>query len=197
MTIDLDYNLFVDLVKEAILVLQEDTKQIRDALATNRRLEEEFEHHVLISLKAVSRLSPFTFQKMSSSGSFPDIIAEHVNGRCFGVEVKTSKKWRTLGNSINASITDARIENIVIVFCKTTPPIEFACKSYEEAIMEIAVTHFPRYVLDMEGDSEKGILRHMGVSYSTFKNFDIKQKIALLRQYYEDKGKAGKQWWIN
>ncbi len=196
MTIDLDYNLFVDLVKEAILVLQEDTKQIEDALTTNRRLEEEFEHHVLIALKAVSRQSLFTFTKMPSKRSFPDILAEHQNGRCFGVEIKTSEKWRTLGNSINASITDGRIENIVVVFCKTSPPIEFECKPYEEAIMGIEVTHFPRYVLDMKGNAEKSILNHMNIPYSTFKNLDIKEKIALLKQYYEDTGKADNKWWI-
>jgi hypothetical protein len=197
------YNEFTALVEKALSVLRDTSGRIKDSLTTNRRLEREFEHQVLLALKGVSVGSAFTFKEIHSEHGFPDIIAEHQTvftedniKLCYGIEVKTAKTWQTNGNSINNSISDSRIQKIVVVFCKTTDPIEFAYKAYEDAIVGIQVTHFPRYMLSMNAPLEKSVLRKMGLSYDTFKNLPIKEKVALLKAFYETEGKADDKWWI-
>jgi hypothetical protein len=189
---------FCSLVEECLEVLRGSSQRIQDALNTNRRLEREFEHQVLLTLQAVARAhgSQFYFSPIHSEHGFPDIIAEHSTGLCYGVEIKTAKTWQTNGNSINSSISDDRIEAIVVIFCKTSPPIEFAYKSYEEAITGIQVTHYPRYVLNMKANPDESILKHMNISYAQFKKLPVPEKIALIRSYYEQQGKADGKWWI-
>jgi hypothetical protein len=191
-----EYKQFLLIIDQAVAVLRQSDKRIQESLETNRRLEREFEHQVLLVLQGLSHNSPFSFSAMPSEHSFPDIIAEHTSGVCFGIEIKTSRTWQTNGNSINASITDSRIETIVVVFCKTTPPIEFDYKPYEDAIVSIQVTHFPRYVLNMKAGESVGILRHLNMPYAEFKNLPIKEKVQLLKRYYEEKGTSENKWWI-
>ena len=197
MSIDI-YTEFTEIIEQSLTVLRGSSKPIKDSLTTNRRLEREFEHQVLLTLQAVAgaKGGQFNFQPIHSDHSFPDIIAEHTTGVCYGIEIKTARTWQTNGNSINNSISDERIETVVVIFCKTTEPIEFDYKSYEEAITGIQVTHYPRYVLNMKASSQESVLKSMGISYASFKNLPTPQKIALLKQYYEAKGKADGKWWI-
>lgn len=189
------YKEFVIIVEEAVQILLSQKNRIKDSLATNRRLEKEFEHHVLLALIGASKGTDFTFDAMESAHAFPDIIAEHKTGVCFGVEVKTAKGWTTNGNSIESSISDSRIEEIIVVFCKTEEPIDIIFKNYEEAISGVQVTHSPRFVLNMASE-DKGILVDMGLSYSQFKKLEIKEKIRLVREWYVKKGRDKNKWWI-
>jgi hypothetical protein len=192
------YEELISIVAASLGVLRASASRIRDSLTTNRRLEKEFEHQVLIALSSVARAqnSGFTFSAIESPHGFPDIIAEHAMGRCFGVEIKTAKTWQTNGNSINSAITDDRIETVIVIFCKTSDPIEFDFKNYEDAITGIQVTHSPRYVLNMRANKDETILTRMGLTYSQFKALPLPEKLSLIKQDYIDKGKADDKWWI-
>ncbi len=189
------YDEFLIVIEEAVSILRSQKTRIKDSLATNRRLEKEFEHHVLLALIGASKGTGFIFNAMESPHAFPDIIAEHKNGYCFGVEVKTAKGWTTNGNSIESSISDNRIKEIVVIFCKTEDPVEIAFKSYEDAISGVQVTHSPRFVLNMMSQ-DKGILIDMGLSYQQFKNLDVQDKVRLVREWYVKKGRDKNKWWI-
>ena len=102
-------------------------------------------------LKDVAPITPFRPEDITlvSGHSFPDIMATNY---C-GVEVKSTKddKWTSIGSSIVESTRNATVENIYMLFGKLggNPP-EFKLKPYQDCLSEIAVTHSPRYVINME-----------------------------------------------
>jgi len=189
------FTALITIIESAIEVLSQSSDAIRDSLRTGRRTEKEFENHVLLALKGASQNTGFEFSFLESSHAFPDILAEHVDDVFFGVEVKTASGWSTNGNSINAGITDDRIQRIVIIYCKTEEPIEFDFKPYEDAIRGISVTHSPRYVLNMRRSSP-GILQQMGLSYNEFRVLTMQEKVRLIRKWYIDNDRDDGKWWI-
>lgn len=189
------YDSFMEIVASAVSILESQKERIKDSLSTNRRLEKEFEHHVLLSLIGASKGTDFEFNAMRSAHAFPDIIAAHKSGQCFGVEVKTAKGWVTNGNSIEASISDDRIEDIVVIFCKTEDPIEIVFASYESAISGVQVTHSPRFTLNMK-NTRNSILSDLNLTYKKFKQLTSKEKVRLIRDWHISKGRGDNKWWI-
>ena len=102
-------------------------------------------------LKEIAPVTPFRPEeiKLVSGHSFPDVMAE----KYYGVEVKStqSSKWTSTGSSIVESTRDVNVENIYMLFGRLggNPP-EFRCRPYEDCLSNIAVTHSPRYMIDME-----------------------------------------------
>lgn len=129
---------------------------------------------------------------------FPDIIAN----KYYGVEVKTTKenKWKSTGSSILEGTRIKDVERIYMLFGKLTNPVEFKCRPYEECLYEIAVTHSPRYLIDMELDEKDTIFSKMDIGYDDFRLCE--SPIEKVRQYYKNKIKKenneGKQmpWWF-
>lgn len=58
------YKNFIKIMDNALAVLEETKERIADSLVAERRLEKEFEHHVLLALKGVSKGSGFKFKAM-------------------------------------------------------------------------------------------------------------------------------------
>ena len=83
----------------------------------------------------------------TKSAEFPDIVLNKV----FGVEVKATKDdhWTTLGNSINESRRISTVEVVYFFFGKLGGEFEISVKPYEKCIKNIATTHYPRYIVDM------------------------------------------------
>lgn len=135
--------------------------------------------------------------QLVSGQRFPDIVtAKH-----FGVEVKSTKenKWISTGSSIVESTRIENVDHIYMLFGKLGgKPIEFKCKPYQECLYDIAVTHSPRYLIDMETSQEKTIFSKMGVEYDEFRLSE--DPINTVRTYYLKKIKEEKRtampWWI-
>lgn len=154
------------------------------------------------SLKVIRQCcveSPFNPDNiyLVSGQSFPDIIAE----KYYGVEVKSTNKdlWISTGSSIVESTRDKYVENIYMLFGKLGGEFaEFRCRPYEEVLYDIAVTHSPRYLIDMNLSSGDTIFDKMGQSY-----FDLRTSenpISTVKHYYRAKAdKNGKQmpWWLS
>ena len=72
------------------------------------------------------------------------------------------------------------------------------CRPYEEVLYDIAVTHSPRYLINMELEREDTIFSKMGTTYDAFRKAD--DSIAKVRKYYRDKAllerKIEMPWWI-
>ncbi|MBO5601090.1 MAG: hypothetical protein J5957_00595 [Prevotella sp.] len=161
----------------------------------------EMEKVTLDILKQVAPSTPFRPEeiKLVAGHTFPDIITE----KYFGVEVKCTKenKWTSTGSSIVESTRDEIVENIYMMFGKLggNPP-EFRCRPYQECLSNIAVTHSPRYVIDVSLPKSDNIFSKMNTKYDLFRRLDEKEKISQVRRYYIDKakreGRYEMPWWM-
>lgn len=158
------------------------------------------EGEVLKAMHANCQETPFKAEDIClvSGQSFPDIIA----GKHFGVEVKTTKsnKWISTGSSIIESTRQEGVEHIYMMFGKLGGEVaEFRCKPYQDCLCEIAVTHSPRYLIDMTIERDQTIFAKMDTDYDTFRQLD--NQIDVARRYYVDKanreGRAEMPWWLS
>ncbi len=150
-------------------------------------------------LKDVAPMTPFKPEDITlvSGHSFPDIMASNY---C-GVEVKSTKddKWTSIGSSIVESTRNATVENIYMLFGKLggNPP-EFKLRPYQDCLSEIAVTHSPRYLINMELSQQETIFAKMGTTYESLRTSG--NAIEQVRHYYRDKAikenKLEMPWWI-
>lgn len=60
--------LFNSVVEDAVSTLSETINRIQNALDTNRRLEKEFEHHVLLAFKGAAKEKGFDCEAASTHG---------------------------------------------------------------------------------------------------------------------------------
>lgn len=133
-----------------------------------------------------------TIEKISGQ-KFPDIVA----ARFYGVEVKSTKDnhWTSTGSSILESSRIADVERIFMTFGKLGGnPIEFLSRPYEECLYGIAVTHMPRYLIDMRLRKGETIFDKMGVPYDELRMMD--NPVAPVSKYYRSQLKDGESlWW--
>lgn len=189
-------DLFQNLVEEVALTLSQTIDRIKNSLETNRRLEKEFEHQVLIAFKASGRKQGFECTASSEHG-FPDIVCLHkASGLKFGVEVKTGRTCKINGNSIFTEIGEMELEDLVVLFCKTSEPIKIFWKRYEDAVSGVAITHSPRYTIDMDIDDNSTFFKKMDTTYKGFKKMSMEEKMGLVKKHYLLKQKKYKEWWM-
>ena len=159
---------------------------------------EEISVEILKEVSSSTQFRPSDI-KLVSGHSFPDIMATDF----YGVEVKSTNKdkWTSTGSSIVESTRNESVEKIYMLFGKLGgDPPQFKCKPYQECLSNIAVTHSPRYLIDMELQShgEKTIFEKIGVDYDSFCTDE--HKIDIIRNYYIREAikskKAEMPWWV-
>lgn len=132
--------------------------------------------------------------QLVSGASFPDIVAN----KFYGIEVKSTEKnhWTSTGSSILESTRDANVERIYLTFGKLGKPVQFLSRPYEECMSDIAVTHYPRYKIDMRLKPGETIFDKMGMSYDELRVMD--NPVAPVSKYYKSKLKEGESlWWAS
>jgi hypothetical protein len=133
-----------------------------------------------------------TIEKISGQ-KFPDIVAS----KYYGVEVKSTKDnhWTSTGSSILETTRVADVERIFMTFGKLGGnPIQFLSKPYEKCLSGIAVTHMPRYLIDMRLNDGETIFDKIGIEYDILRNMD--NPIAPVSKYYRSQLKSGESlWW--
>lgn len=132
--------------------------------------------------------------QLVSGASFPDIVANNY----FGIEVKSTEKdhWTSIGSSILESTRNRNIEKIYLTFGKLGKPVQFISRPYEECLSGIAVTHYPRYQIDMQLHSGETIFDKMGVSYDDLRTME--NPVKPVSKYYKSKLKPGESlWWAD
>jgi len=130
--------------------------------------------------------------KLVSGKYFPDIVA----AKFYGIEVKSTEKnqWTSIGSSILESTRIDGVERIFLTFGKLGKPVEFKSRPYEECLSGIAVTHYPRYQINMELASGETIFDKMGIEYDSLRKLD--NPVAPVAEYYKKKLKPGERlWW--
>ena len=130
--------------------------------------------------------------ELVSGQHFPDIVA----AKYYGIEVKTTKEdhWTSTGSSILESSRIQDVERIYLTFAKLGAKVQFKSRPYEECLSGIAVTHYPRYLIDMTLESGQTIFDKMGVSYEDLRN--MSNPAAPVAQYYKSQLRPGESlWW--
>ncbi len=140
--------------------------------------------------------TPFQGTIVKISGQrFPDIVAAGL----YGVEVKSTKEnhWKSTGSSIIESTRVDNIDRIYMTFGKLGGnPIEFRSRPYEDCLCGIAVTHMPRYLIDMDLKTGQTIFDKIRVTYDNLRQLD--DPIAPVAKYYRSQLKPGESlWWAD
>lgn len=169
----------------------------RDASARPKyyadRTGKEAEDDVVAALAACARGTCFEGTIVKISGqSFPDIVAAGY----YGVEVKTTKsdKWKSTGSSILESTRVKGVERIFLTFGKLGGEPAFMSRPYEECLYEIAVTHMPRYLIDMQIRKGETIFDKMQIPYEDLRRMD--DPTVPVAGYYRSQLKPGERlWW--
>jgi len=152
------------------------------------------EDDVASALNYCSKGTPFEGSIVKVSGQkFPDIIANNL----YGVEVKSTKgnHWTSTGSSILETTRVQDIKRIYMTFGKLGGnPIEFISKPYEYCLYDIAVTHMPRYLINMQLRPGETIFDKMHISYNELRKKE--NPIAPVADYYRSQLKPGESlWW--
>ena len=130
---------------------------------------------------------------------FPDVIITTHDGK-FGIEVKSSKSknWETLGGSINESTKVPGLDEIFILFGKNiNNQVNIKIKEFSKCVKSVAVTHSPRYLIDMDLKDGTDIFTQLNTSYeevcATTTPFEI------FKNYFKDKAKRSntKFWFLS
>lgn len=129
--------------------------------------------------------------------AFPDVVIEFSDGKKYGIEVKsstsaTSKSWKINGNSVLGS-TKENVIDTYIVFGKTAMGNQaFRFKRYEDAVANVAVTHSPRYAIDMDIAPGETFFDKSGLSYKQIS--EAENPIGLITTYFKSQGQRA--WWL-
>jgi len=188
-----NFDEFKELINTVTSRLNDDAaKRTPYYLTRNAQLLED---DVLAFLKETAIGTKFegTIEKISGQ-RFPDIVA----GKYYGVEVKTSKEgnWTTLGGSVNESTRVENVERIFLTFGKLVEPVEFRSRPYEECLSDVAVTHYPRYKINMNLKSGETIFEKMGTTYDNLRLSD--NLIGKIVNYYKSQlGPGESLWWTS
>ena len=159
------------------------------------RSPSDFEHDVHDALVASARNTQFenTIQLISGH-AFPDISI----AKFYGVEVKTTKQqyWKSTGNSVFEATRIPDVTDIYIYFGKLSTPVGFKYRKYEECLYDIAVTHSPRYMIDMDTSAENNIFSKLGVEYEVLRK--LPNPVKPFTDYYKKNLRSGESpWWID
>lgn len=161
---------------------------------TNRN-GSKLEEDVFKALESCAVGTPFENSIQLVSGKyFPDIVANHF----YGVEVKSTNKnkWTSVGGSILESTRIQGVERIFLTFGKLGKPVEFLSRPYEECMADIAVTHYPRYKIDMRLETGNTIFDKMGIDYDTLRQ--LENPVSCVSAYYKTQLKPGQRlWWAS
>ncbi|HIH11290.1 TPA: hypothetical protein HA241_03810 [Candidatus Woesearchaeota archaeon] len=150
---------FESLLNSGINVIQ--SEAAKSSKRFRGQSSSDFEKEVYSSLLISAKNTEFegTIQLVTGH-RFPDIVVKQY----YGVEVKITKQdhWRSTGNSVLETTRIEGVEKIYLFFGKLITPPQFKFRKYEECLYNIAVTHSPRYLIDMELNEGNTIFDKMG-----------------------------------
>lgn len=181
-------------------LLQQLVQELRSLSASSQQKNVSFhgtklERYAYDILRELSQNTPFDGSiELISGQSFPDIIAK----KYYGVEVKTSKNgtWKTIGSSVTEGTRIQGIERIYLLFGKLSPPIDFRYRLYEECLSGVAVTHSPRYTIDMDLQTGETFFDKLKIPYDELRKLD--DPLAKVITYFQEKLKPGETtWWLS
>lgn len=193
------------MTNEAFARLVDEVREYLENLATTNpaviaacRSGEDFEVCVRDAIAAVLDSTGIHAEIQYEQGShtFPDIVLVFDNGDKYGIEVKcstgTGRSWKINGNSVLGSTKEDVIDTYVM-FGKTALGHQaFRCKRYEDCVADVAVTHSPRYRIDMDLAPGATFFDKSGLSYHQISSAE--KPIELITDYFRSQGQHA--WWL-
>jgi len=182
---------FENLLASSQLILEEQNKNTPAYFSKRTPTEFEKDVHAAMCEASVGTSFENTLELVSGH-RFPDIIVNNF----YGVEVKTAQKgWKSTGNSVLESTRVDKIERIYLFFGRLSRPAFFKFRKYEECLYEVAVTHSPRYLIDMELGIGNSIFDKIKVAYDDLRK--LEKPIKPFINYYRETAKPGQEpWWM-
>lgn len=195
--ITLAHEAFVDLMSKTEAILNTEAKNNpKDYKKLNAST---LEPCAVDKIKLACSGTPFNPNevRLISGQKFPDIVAENY----YGIEVKSTKEnhWISTGSSIVETTRVEKVDDIYMLFGKLGGDIpEFKCRPYQDVLYDIAVTHSPRYLINMELSKDETIFSKMGTTYDSFRTSS--DNISQVRRYYRERAlkqnRVEMPWWI-
>lgn len=185
--------LFESLLSKAKSILLEINLKSPDFFIN--RNDTDFEVDVFKAMKTAAIGTSFENNiELVSGHAFPDISIKY---SVYGVEVKKTdkNKWTSTGNSVLESTRIQSIKKIYVFFGKLAKPIDFKFKLYQDCLVDIAVTHSPRYRISMELEKGKTIFDKMKIPYDELRS--RKEPLRYFTNYYKTLNKGTEPWWIS
>lgn len=188
---------FVDLMGKTEKILNEEALLRPDEY--KKLTSSTLESCAVEKIKKACTNSPFDANEvvLVSGQRFPDIVAN----KYYGIEVKSTKEnhWTSTGSSIVETTRVEHVDDIFMLFGKLGGDIpQFKCRPYQDVLYDIAVTHSPRYLINMELEKEETIFSKMGTTYDDFRTSS--DSISIARHYYRERAKLQNRqempWWI-
>ena len=197
-------------VKESfdnLLSLTKEKLESRPSVSQKKDFWKSFEEDVHVALLESSKDLHIPWKIEYISGhKFPDIVARINEKQALGIEVKTistrNNSWKVMGGSIMESTRIPDVSRIHI-FCAKQKPFKIKYKPFEECVENVAVTHSPRYMFDMDASKQDTLFTKLGKTYEeirqmknpfdAFKDFIVEQRKANLKQRKVD----DEFWWYS
>ncbi|MCX5726492.1 MAG: hypothetical protein NT030_04830, partial [Candidatus Saganbacteria bacterium] len=112
------------------------------------------------------------------------------------VKMTIGDKWTSVGNSILESTRVESVEEVFIFFVKLGGNVDIKYRAYQECLNDIAVTHSPRYTIDMDLPPGESIFDKIGIKYNALRNKP--NPIRHIKDYYRKQLSEGEElWWID
>ncbi|MBU1044812.1 MAG: hypothetical protein KJ915_10500 [Candidatus Omnitrophica bacterium] len=183
---------FVELLRKTRDVIFEHFKTTPAELKKIKAVE--FETLVCKSAEKAAKGTIFE-GKIEQTGihAFPDIIAR----KYYGIEVKTTTadKWVSTGNSVLESTRQDSVERIYLFFAKFGGTFDMKFRLYQECLYEIAVTHSPRYQINMDLAIGQTIFDKLDIAYDELRH--LEKPVRPIVDYYRKLTKPGEEtWWM-
>ena len=187
--------LFLDTVSYLNNLVREQGKNDYFLNRGGQKLEQDVEKALKIKAKNTAFEGSI---ELISGHKFPDIVTEIAEKKYYGIEVKSSKKadWTSTGNSVLETTRIDDVERIYMLFGKLVSPVEFKGKKYEDCLSDVAVTHAPRYKIDMNLSAEDTIFAKLGTSYEEVRKSENPAK-PILKYYKDEFGEDANHWWLD
>ena len=193
---DNNYEVFKILLNESVAALNIDALERKEYYIT--RGGTDLEGDIYKFMRESKSASRFSKIELVSGQKFPDIVAYINDNEAFGLEVKTTKsnKWKSTGSSIFEGTRVPNVNRIHLLFGKLVEPVSFKCRKYEDCLYDVAITHSPRYLIDMETKPQKTIFDKIGCTYD-----DLRARVnpfGPIKKYLRNKLKEGDDlWWMD
>lgn len=168
-----DYDTFKELLSKSIQKLYDDSKNKTDYYLHQAGVNLEKDVYKFFNETAKKTVFEGNIELISGQ-RFPDIVAYVNSNKAYGIEVKTTKtnKWKSTGSSVFEGTRVDDVKNIHLLFGKLSNPIEFRCRKYEECLYDVAVTHSPRYLIDMDTKEDQTIFSKIGIEYDILRKLE-------------------------
>lgn len=192
-----DYDVFTTILSKSIKQLQSDSIKRVDYYLNRGGVSLEKDVYKFVIEQAKNTIFDGKIELISGQ-KFPDIVAYVNSKKAYGLEVKTTKSntWKSTGSSIFEGTRVGDVKSIHLLFGKLSNPIEFRCRKYEECLYDVAITHSPRYLIDMDTVENGSIFSKVGVEYDTLRKLDNPFKP--IKKYFRQGLKEGEDlWWID